>query len=122
MFVTTKLWMSDYGYERTLLAFDTRLRNLGFDYLDLYLLEDPTIAKLAGKYGKTPAQVALRWHIGHGLSVTPKSVRPERIAENIGIFDFTLSADESRRSMLWMRERGRSRSRPGQLTDVSINN
>ncbi len=197
VFVTTKLWMTDYGYEHTLRAFDASLRKLGLEYVDLYLLhwpvpsdfdatvasyraaekllaegrvraigvsnfsakhletllaravvvpavnqvelhpffiqrelrdanqrlgivtqswspiggvynrsahtvpkaaksplEHPAIVKLAAKYGKTPAQVVLRWHIDHGLSAIPKSVRPERIAENIDIFDFVLSKDE----------------------------
>jgi diketogulonate reductase-like aldo/keto reductase len=53
----------------------------------------PVVVELAAKYGKTPAQVVLRWHIEHGLSVIPKSVRPHRIAENIDIFDFGMSAD-----------------------------
>jgi diketogulonate reductase-like aldo/keto reductase len=57
-------------------------------------LADPTIVRLAETYGKTPAQVVLRWHLGHGLVVIPKSFRPERIAENIDVFDFELSADE----------------------------
>jgi diketogulonate reductase-like aldo/keto reductase len=196
MFVTTKLWISDYGYDRALRAFDVSLRKLGLEYVDLYLLHwpvpskfettvasyraaekllgdgrvraigvcnfnpkhlqaliaqtkvppavnqvelnpffiqrevreanarhgavtqswspiggvnrywvqdpdavgdplaHPVIAALAGKYGKTPAQVVLRWHIQHGLSAIPKSVRPERIAENIDIFDFELSGDD----------------------------
>ena len=50
--------------------------------------------QLAEKYGKTPAQVVLRWHIDQGLSAIPKPVRPERIAENIDLFDFVLSKDE----------------------------
>lgn len=197
LFITTKLWMTDYGYERTLRALDVSLRKLGLDYVDLYLLhwpvptdfdmtvesyraaeklladgkaraigvsnfsakhleslmertkvtpavnqvelspffiqrelrdvhkrlgivtqswspiggvynrnpkaapntaksplEHPVIVQLTAKYGKTPAQVALRWHIDHGLSAIPKSVRPERIAENIDIFDFALTQDE----------------------------
>jgi diketogulonate reductase-like aldo/keto reductase len=196
IFVTTKLWMSDYGYDKTLHAFDRSLQKLGLDRLDLYLLhwpvptdfestiasykaavrlladgrvraigvcnftakhlEDliartevvpavnqvelhpfftqealretharlgivtqawspiggvtrywvqdpnavqdplvhPTITGLAAKYGKTPAQIVLRWQIEHGISVIPKSVRPERIAENIAIFDFALTKDE----------------------------
>jgi diketogulonate reductase-like aldo/keto reductase len=196
VFVTTKLWISDYGYESALRAFEASLRRLGLDYVDLYLLhwptpsdfeatvasyraaeslladgrvraigvcnfspkhledlmartevvpavnqvelhpfftqrelreaharlrivtqswsplggvnvyaasdpsavrnplEHPVIVELAKKYGKTPAQVVLRWHIEHGLSTIPKSVRPERIAENIRIFDFALTADE----------------------------
>jgi diketogulonate reductase-like aldo/keto reductase len=55
------------------------------------LLDDPRIVSLAPRYEKTPAQVVLRWHLQHGLSVIPKSVRRERIAENIDIFDFELS-------------------------------
>jgi diketogulonate reductase-like aldo/keto reductase len=58
------------------------------------VLTDPTIVELAAKHHKTPAQIVLRWHIDHGLSAIPKSVCPQRIAENIDIFDFALNADE----------------------------
>lgn len=198
MFVTTKLWMTNYGYEATLRAFDASLGRLGLDYLDLYLLhwpmpsdfaatvasyraaerllaegrvraigvsnfspqhletliaqtdvvpavnqvelhpyftqqevrdadtryglvtqswspiggvryrnqaaghtqargllEEPILVELASKHGKTPAQVVLRWHIQHGLSPIPKSVRAQRIAENIAIFNFTLAPAET---------------------------
>jgi diketogulonate reductase-like aldo/keto reductase len=196
LFVQTKLWISDYGYERALRAFDASLQRLGLDYVDSYLLHwpmpsdfeatvaayraaerlladrraraigvcnfspkhlddliarssvvpavnqvelhpfftqaavreadarlgivtqswspiggvnrysaadkkaiqdplrHPTIVTLAERHGKTPAQIVLRWHIEHGLSVIPKSVRAERISENIDIFDFTLTAGE----------------------------
>lgn len=196
IFVTTKLWISGYGYESALRAFDVSLRKLGLDYVDLYLLhwpmpsdfdatvasyqvakkllaegrvraigvcnhspkhlenliartevvpavnqvelhpffiqrelrdahsrlgivtqawsplggvnvyapadpnavknplEHPVIVDLAAKYGKTPAQVVLRWHLEHGFSAIPKSVRPERIAENLDIFDFKLTSEE----------------------------
>jgi diketogulonate reductase-like aldo/keto reductase len=57
-------------------------------------LEHPAITVLAAKYGKTPAQIILRWHIEHGVSAIPKSVRPARIAENIDIFAFALTPDE----------------------------
>ena len=46
------------------------------------------------KYGKTPAQFVLRWHTEHGVSAIPKSVKPERVAENFDVFDFTLSPAE----------------------------
>jgi diketogulonate reductase-like aldo/keto reductase len=195
LFVTTKLWLSDYGYEKALRAFESSLRRLGLDYLDLYLLHwpvpadfettvasyqaleklladgrvraigvsnfstqhlktlterthvvpavnqielhplfiqrelrdanakrgiiteswspignsvrvfseegkskdpltHPTVMGLAKKYGKTPAQVILRWHTQQGLCAIPKSIHRERIAENIDIFDFTMMPEE----------------------------
>jgi diketogulonate reductase-like aldo/keto reductase len=196
LFVQTKLWISDYGYDSALRAYDVSLRKLGLDSVDLYLLhqpmpnewertvaayqaverlladgrvraigvsnfsakhlrdliartevvpavnqvevhpffiqrelraaharlgiatqawsplgginvyrpadpnavknplEHPVVTALAVKYGKTPAQVVLRWHIEHGFSAIPKSVRPERIAENFDVFDFALTQDE----------------------------
>jgi diketogulonate reductase-like aldo/keto reductase len=59
-------------------------------------LEHPVVARLARKYGKTPAQVILRWHVQIGCIVIPKSARPERIRENLDILDFELSTDEMR--------------------------
>jgi diketogulonate reductase-like aldo/keto reductase len=196
VFVATKLWISDYGYEQALVGFDGCLRRLGLDYVDLFLLHHPvpsdfdgtvaaykaaeqmladgraraigvsnfserhlenlfsqtevvpavnqvelhpfftqqalrdfhaangivtqawsplggvnryrpsdasdvknplehaTIVELAAKYGKTPAQVVLRWHLEHGISAIPKSVKPHRIAENFDVFDFALTPDE----------------------------
>ena len=193
LFVQTKLWISDYGYQRALRAYEVSLRKLGLDYVDLYLLHwpvpadfaatvaayqaaetllaegrvraigvcnfspqhlweliarthivpavhqvelhpffiqqelreadarlgivtqawspiggvyvknptavtnplaHPVIGALAATYGKTPAQIVLRWHLQHGLSAIPKSVRPERIAENFDLFDFELTTDD----------------------------
>jgi diketogulonate reductase-like aldo/keto reductase len=195
IFVATKLWISDYGYDAALVGFDASLRRLGVDYVDLYLLHQPVptdfestigaykaaeqmladgraraigvsnfspqhlrqlidrtdvvpavnqvelhpyftqpalraahaelgiatqcwsplggvlvyvpgsdetrgpltdavITDLAAKYGKTPAQVVLRWHVEHGFCAIPKSVKPHRIAENFDVFDFTLAPGE----------------------------
>lgn len=58
------------------------------------LLEQPLLATLAAKYGKTPGQIVLRWHIELGLVVIPKSANPARIAQNVDVFDIALSADE----------------------------
>jgi diketogulonate reductase-like aldo/keto reductase len=57
-------------------------------------LADPVIGGIARAHGKTAAQVMLRWGLQHGRSVIPKSTKPHRIAENIDVFDFELSADE----------------------------
>ena len=58
------------------------------------VLGDPLVVQLAQKVGKSPAQVVLRWHVERGDIVFPKSVTPERIKENIEIFDFELSDDD----------------------------
>jgi diketogulonate reductase-like aldo/keto reductase len=57
-------------------------------------LKDKTIARIAGRHGKTPAQVTLRWHIQNGISAIPKSFNAGRIAENFDVFDFALSAED----------------------------
>lgn len=58
------------------------------------VLQDAVVLGLANKYGRTPAQVVLRWQLQLGNSAIPKSVRPERIVENFGVFDIELSGDE----------------------------
>lgn len=183
IFLTTKLWNADQGYDAALKAFDASLKRLGTDYVDLYLihwpapkrgqfvdswkaliqiqkegrarsigvsnfypehlqriidetgitpvinqielhpdfpqkearayhekhriatqswsplgqgklLDDPVIAGIAAKHGRTPAQVITRWHIENGLVVIPKSVTPSRIEENFKVFDFKLDAED----------------------------
>jgi 2,5-diketo-D-gluconate reductase A len=54
------------------------------------LLENPQIVEVAQRKDRTPAQVVLRWHVQLGCVVIPKSVNPDRIRENINIFDFEL--------------------------------
>ena len=185
LFITTKVWNADQGYDQTLAAFDKSLERLGLDYVDLYLihwpvpakdlyietwraleklysegrvkaigvsnftvehlerlmnestivpavnqielhpyltqaplrefcqqndivgesysplsgagggvLNDPVVEELAQKYGKSPAQIVIRWHLQNDLIVIPKSVTPERIQQNIDVFDFQLDSDD----------------------------
>lgn len=179
LFITTKLWIQDAGYERAKQAFQVSLDKLGLDYLDLYLIHQPfndyygswrameelyeqgkiraigvcnfypdrladlclnakikpmvnqieihpffqqqkaievmkefdvqaeawgpfaegkfgifqneILTEIGKKYGKTSAQVILRWNVQRGVVVIPKSVRKERMAQNFDIWDFKLS-------------------------------
>ena len=181
LFITTKLWHTDSGYEKTKKGFEASMEKLQLDYLDLYLIHQPfgdyygswrameelyenkkvraigvcnfypdrfldlvehnkivpavnqieihplfqreydesimkpygtqmeawsplvrgekildneTLKNIGAKYGKTPAQVILRWLIQRNIIVIPKSVHKERIIENFNIFDFELSSDD----------------------------
>lgn len=58
------------------------------------LLAEPVLARLADKHGRTPGQIVLRWHVQNGLVAIPKSRNPERMAENLSVFDFELDADD----------------------------
>jgi len=56
--------------------------------------DDPTLLEIAGRHGKSAAQVMLRWHLQEGRSAIPKSTRPARIAENFDVFDFELDGEQ----------------------------
>lgn len=58
------------------------------------IMKNPLVKEIANKYGKTPAQIALRQHIQRGIVIIPKSVHKDRMKQNIDIFDFELTADE----------------------------
>ncbi|MFD5013565.1 aldo/keto reductase [Streptomyces chartreusis] len=103
-----QLEIHPYFQQRAVLDFDDRHRILnqawspigGITFYPGYgedrrsVLEDPVVTAIAGAHGKSPAQVLLRWGIQQGRSVIPKSTRRGRIAENIDVFDFSLSAEE----------------------------
>jgi 2,5-diketo-D-gluconate reductase A len=58
------------------------------------LLGAPVLSQLAEKHGKTPGQLVLRWHIQNGLVTIPKTASPERMAENLDVFDFALDPQD----------------------------
>ncbi|MFJ4262807.1 aldo/keto reductase [Paenarthrobacter nicotinovorans] len=58
------------------------------------LLNAPVLASIGEKYGKTPGQVVLRWHVQHGLVAIPKTANPQRMKENLDVFDFDLDQDD----------------------------
>ena len=61
---------------------------------DKALIDEPLFTQLAGKYGKSNAQIILRWHVQRGTTVIPGSTNPDHIKANADIFDFALTADE----------------------------
>ena len=154
IFLVSKVWISNYGYEKAKASIDESLRRLQTGYIDLMLLHqpfcdrygayraleeaykegklraigvsnfypdhfidlasnmefgthimswapfaegrngfftNPQLAEIGHKYGKSVAQVALRWLIQRGVIVIPKSTHIERMQQNIDIFDFVLS-------------------------------
>lgn len=185
LFITTKAYIQEMGYDRTMQAFEQSRKKLGLDYLDLYLIhmpfgdyygswramedlyrkgkiraigvcnflpdrlldlccnaeirpqinqiehhphyqrredlqlmkelgvqpeawapfaeglkgmfQEPVLAEIAAKYGKTPAQVILRWNVQQGVIVIPKSVHRERMEENLAIWDFKLDQEDMER-------------------------
>lgn len=64
------------------------------------LFGDPVLKEIGRKYGKTTAQVILRWHIQRGVAVIPKSTHRERMAENLNIFDFALDGEDMKKIAL----------------------
>lgn len=116
IFITSKLWLQDYGYENAKKGIETSLKLLGVDYIDLYLLHQPygdylgawhplghgnkelleneTIVELAKKYNKNAGQIILRWIYQEGVISLPKSTNEERMKGNIDIFDFELTDEE----------------------------
>jgi 2,5-diketo-D-gluconate reductase A len=58
------------------------------------MLEDPIFERIGAKYGKTPGQTVLRWHIQLGLVAIPRTTNTERLKQNIDVFDFALSDED----------------------------
>lgn len=78
------------------------------------LLKDPVITSLAEKYGKTPAQLVIRWHIDLGNVVIPKSVTPQRILENFEVLDFELDSEDVD-ALLALDRQGRTGAHPDDI-------
>ncbi|QOL34257.1 aldo/keto reductase [Bifidobacterium lemurum] len=66
-------------------------------HYDAAMMGEPVFAELGERYGKTPTQIILRWHLREGNVVLPKTLNPRHMAENIDIFDFELNGDDMAR-------------------------
>lgn len=84
--VEAKKWMDKYGVQIEAWA------PFGEGRGDMFT--NPVLAEIGAKYGKTTAQVILRWHLQRGVIVIPKSTHVERMEENLNVFDFTLSDED----------------------------
>lgn len=96
IFLTTKIWLEHYGEEAKWMAkYDIQIEAWApFCEGKGGLFDNPVIASIGAKYGKTTAQVMLRWHIQRGVVVIPKSTHIERMEENFNVFDFALSEED----------------------------
>ena len=110
LFIVTKVWFKNYEDCRQSVL--RSMEDLRVDYLDLVLLHwpfgntyrawrdlealytDPALTAIAQKHGKTSRQVALRYQLQLGIVIIPKTVSPDRLKENIGVFDFELTAGD----------------------------
>lgn len=79
------------------------------------VLSDATISRIAEKYGKSPAQVIIRWHLQSGTIVIPKSQTPSRIKQNTEVYDFVLTEDELKEIDALDRKDGRNGPVPDEV-------
>jgi D-xylose reductase len=82
------------------------------------VLEQPAIVEAAQRHGKTPAQIVLRWGVQRGTAVVPKTSRIDRLAENLALFDFELSAEEMH--AIGALDRGRRFNDPGVFGEAAF--
>ena len=92
---------------------------LGMATPDENVLADPAVTAIAGTHGRTAAQIALRWGVQRGCAVIPKTQTPARLAENLALFDFALSAAEM--AALDALDRRRRFNDPGHFGEIAFN-
>jgi D-xylose reductase len=83
------------------------------------VLEQPVVRDAASRHGKSPAQIVLRWAVQRGTAVIPKTTRPERLRENLAIFDFELTAEEM--AAVARLDRNRRYNDPGVFCETAFN-
>lgn len=93
--------------------------SLGMAGPDDSLLAQAPVRAAAERHAKTPAQIVLRWGVQRGTAIIPKTSRPERLAENLAIFDFALSDDEMR--SISALDRHRRFNDPGVFCEAAFN-
>ena len=69
-------------------------------FMNAQILDDETLNQIGKEVNKSAAQVVIRWNMQHGVIVIPKSVTPQRIEENINVFDFKLTDEQMEQLIL----------------------
>jgi D-xylose reductase len=92
---------------------------LGMATAEENVLEQPAVKTAAMRLGKSPAQIVLHWAVQRGTSVVPKASRPERLVENLSLFDFELTADEM--AAISALNRNRRFNDPGVFCEAAFN-
>lgn len=93
--------------------------SLGMAGRDESVLDQPVVREIAARHERTPAQVVLRWGLQRGTAVVPKTSRPERLVENLSIFDFELAAEYM--DAIGVLNRGRRFNDPGHFCEQAFN-
>ena len=83
------------------------------------VIEQDVVRSIAGRLGRTPAQIVLRWGVQRGTSIVAKSTRPERLAENAALFDFELTAEDM--ASISALNRNRRFNDPGDFAEAAFN-
>lgn len=83
------------------------------------VIAQPVVVDIASRLGKTPAQVVLRWGVQRGTSIVPKTIKPERLAENAALFDFELTPDDM--NAISALNRNQRFNDPGHFGEVAFN-
>jgi D-xylose reductase len=92
--------------------------SLNMAHADEAVLDRAVVREAARRHGKTPAQVLLRWGVQRGTAVVPKTSQTKRLAENLAVFDFELSAEEMRE--ISSLDRGRRFNDPGVFAEAAF--
>ena len=94
-------------------------RSIGMAKPEECILQEPVVQAAARVHGKTPAQVLLRWGVQRGTAIVPKTERPERLVDNLALFDFALSAEEM--AAIGQLNRNRRFNDPGDFAETAFN-
>ena len=92
--------------------------SIGMARADESVLEQRVVQECAARHNRTPAQIVLRWGVQRGTAIVPKTTNPQRLRENLALFDFELSAEEMQQ--IGALDRGRRFNDPGEFCEAAF--